>query len=1153
MRTFVAGGTEIDWDVTWSAKERASWIRLARRALADLSGFEKRGRRRLSGIQSVCVRSEHQVTAEVQGSEEEPYEVFLVRDEGGLEGSCSCPYSEGELECKHVWAVLTALLEGLGESKQLPPPAPVSPRPAVKRPKVILRVEPSAPRSAPPKVILRVDPRAPRKVAPAPVVAKPLPDADDPFAELARLFEVAASPHEPGPSGPTTRFVWRVDWDREVPAVEPYEQRRNVDGTWTPGRKVPIDQLAFLATSQAAHPSPEVRAVGRLANVQGFSYSRQVSLDGRLALEALEGSPNVAATDDPDRPLSIRRGEVALRLAPQPKGLGVEPVVVCDAAALPLECPIEPTLGVAVARDPSGLVLVARVASRAAALVEHLVARPMRVPWSAGEALLLRMAQVEALLPLHLPEGAAPAVVPADTRLRLVLEPRTPDDTDGRVSGRSGDTDGLRVSLRVRPLDRPPAPGESGRAARRRRQAGVHGPALLPGEGRAELTTVQAKGLCRAQRDLSAERSRATALAADLGLSGQEPSGPWTWSLDLAGSLALLEKLQDAPPADVVVEWPKGQKLKVSNELDDGSFKVVVRDMREWFQLDGELDVDGDRIELALVLAALRDGQRLVPLGQGRFLRLSAALRSRLEALRGAARPHRGKLELDATAAPVVADAIEGLERVDLGAAWRQVLARLGAARRVSVRLPRGLRGTLRDYQRDGWAWLKRLSAFGAGACLADDMGLGKTIQAIALLLDRASLGPTLVVAPTSVVQNWARELERFAPSLRVTLLRETKRDRATLAKLRKGEVLLASYDLARIEADALRSREWGTLVLDEAQRVKNARTRTAEALAGIDARWRLALTGTPLENRLSDLWSLFRIVSPGLLGSWESFRERFALPIERDKDAGQSEALARLIRPYVLRRTKEQVLTELPPRSEARVDVKLSKGERTLYDDARIEALASLEALVAEKGGPDARFHALAALTRLRQLACHPALVESSWRGPSAKLSALLELVHELVEGGHRALVFSQFTSHLALVRAALEEQEIAYCYLDGSTPARARQVAIDAFQGGTDPLFLISLKAGGVGLNLTGADYVIHLDPWWNPAVEDQATGRAHRIGQTRPVTVYRLVAKDTIEERILALHEEKRGLVSAVLEGTDRASALSTEELVALIRGE
>ena len=336
--------------------------------------------------------------------------------------------------------------------------------------------------------------------------------------------------------------------------------------------------------------------------------------------------------------------------------------------------------------------------------------------------------------------------------------------------------------------------------------------------------------------------------------------------------------------------------------------------------------------------------------------------------------------------------------------------------------------------------------------------------------------------------------------------------------------------------------------MLDEAQFVKNAATKTAQAVRQIDADWKLALTGTPMENHLGELWSLFRNISPGLFGSWERFRSRFAEPIEKQKDVRRRHGLSRVVRPFLLRRTKAEVLSELPPRTEIQLVAEMSPEEKKLYDDARLQAVAQLSGVNDDK---DQRFHVLAALTQLRQLACHPRLVHPDWKKSSAKMDLLLEQIEELREGRHRALVFSQFTKHLNLIREVLDERGISYQYIDGKTSPAQREKRVDAFQSGEGELFLISLKAGGTGLNLTAADYVVHIDPWWNPSVEDQATDRAHRIGQTRPVTVYRLVTQDTIEEQILALHAQKRDLVSGVLEGTDRAGRLSTDELVALIR--
>jgi SNF2 family DNA or RNA helicase len=456
----------------------------------------------------------------------------------------------------------------------------------------------------------------------------------------------------------------------------------------------------------------------------------------------------------------------------------------------------------------------------------------------------------------------------------------------------------------------------------------------------------------------------------------------------------------------------------------------------------------------------------------------------------------------------------------------------------------------LRDYQVEGHAWLSRLAAWGAGACLADDMGLGKTVQTIALLLDRAKLGPALVLAPTSVCWNWVEELARFAPGLRPILYVDQGDRAGCLAKLGKRDVLIASYGLLVRDADKLAATSFATLVLDEAQALKNPTTQRARAARTLDAGFRVALSGTPMENHLGELWSLFSVVFPGLLGSWEQFRDRYASSIERTRDPEAHAALGRVIRPFLLRRTKQEVARELPERTEIQVPIALSQEERQLYEDARLAAVAELSETGKGVRDQQHRFQVLAALTRLRLLASHPQLYDPTSKLPSSKLRRLVELLEELRAAGHRALVYSQFTSHLGLVQEELARLGIRALYLDGSTPAAQRKTRIKAFQQGEGDVFLISLKAGGTGVNLTAADYVIHLDPWWNPAVEDQATARAHRIGQTRPVTVYRLIARGTIEEKILAMHGEKRALVASILDGTDVAGRLSTRELMALL---
>jgi SNF2 family DNA or RNA helicase len=423
---------------------------------------------------------------------------------------------------------------------------------------------------------------------------------------------------------------------------------------------------------------------------------------------------------------------------------------------------------------------------------------------------------------------------------------------------------------------------------------------------------------------------------------------------------------------------------------------------------------------------------------------------------------------------------------------------------------------------------------------LADDMGLGKTLQALALLTKRAPEGPALVVAPSSVLHTWKTEAARHAPKLNVALFTERER---SLKRLPKGSVTVVSWTMFARDAEAFASQRFATVVFDEAHAMKNASTQRAKAAHQLEADFKLALSGTPIENHVGELWSLFRGVMPLLLGSQESFDSKFG---KGNKET--TKHLATLIKPFILRRTKAAVAKELPPRTDIELLVPLSDEERALYDDVRLTAIAELGDLTAD----GKRFEVLAALTRLRLAACHPKLIDHAWKGPTSKLERLLELLGQLRESKHKVLVFSQFTQHLGLVRQALEKARIAYSYLDGQVAPAERQRRVEAFQrdeGGD--VFLISLKAGGTGLTLTAADYVVHLDPWWNPAVEDQASDRAHRIGQTKPVTVYRLIAEGTVEQQILSLHKDKRELADALLEGTDVSGKLSAAQLAGLIR--
>jgi SNF2 family DNA or RNA helicase len=465
----------------------------------------------------------------------------------------------------------------------------------------------------------------------------------------------------------------------------------------------------------------------------------------------------------------------------------------------------------------------------------------------------------------------------------------------------------------------------------------------------------------------------------------------------------------------------------------------------------------------------------------------------------------------------------------------------------------------LRPYQKEGVAWLEFLRANGFGGILADEMGLGKTLQVLALLNSQRAGGradgPALVICPTSLVFNWAAEAAKFTPGLRVLALHGPQR-RGLFSQIPQHDIVVTSYAVLRRDAEYYRAIEFDTVILDEAQHIKNRQTQNAQAVKSIRARNRLVLTGTPLENSVLDLWSIFDFLMPGYLGSDRDFRERYEQPIVRDKNTDVQKRLARRLRPFMLRRLKRDVASDLPEKIEQVSYCELNEGQRSLYQQVLDASRREIVDAVIANGLAKSRMLVLTALLRLRQICCDMRLLESKLdkapTEPSGKVEMFYELIEEVIDGGHRALVFSQFTGMLSLLREWLDSQSIAYCYLDGSTKDRGQ--VVDKFQREAGiPVFLISLKAGGTGLNLTGADTVIHFDPWWNPAVEAQATDRAHRIGQKKVVTSYKLITRGTVEEKILNLQNRKRALIEEMLGGEEQlAEALSWDEINELLAG-
>jgi non-specific serine/threonine protein kinase len=453
--------------------------------------------------------------------------------------------------------------------------------------------------------------------------------------------------------------------------------------------------------------------------------------------------------------------------------------------------------------------------------------------------------------------------------------------------------------------------------------------------------------------------------------------------------------------------------------------------------------------------------------------------------------------------------------------------------------VPSGFTGELRPYQKTGLDWMHFLHDYGFGGCLADDMGLGKTIQVLAFLQSLKEQGKAgaavLLVVPKSLITNWQRETARFVPDLRIKEYMGNARKKDT-AEFDQYDIILTTYGTMLRDVDLLRTYRFHYVILDESQAIKNPLAQSAKACRLLNSEHRLVMSGTPVENNTFELWSQFAFLTPGLLGSMEYFKREFALPIESKQDEATAQLLRKLVYPFILRRTKEQVAPELPPRTERILYTDMEPAQRKLYNQTRDRYRGILLGLIESEGFDNVRMKILEGLLRLRQICIHPVLVEPTYRGEAPKFELLFETLETLGAEQHKALIFSQFVETLHIVRKELDERHISYAYLDGKT--RDRQQQVDTFQN--DPqvrFFLISLKAGGLGLNLTAADYVIHLDPWWNPAVEMQANDRAHRIGQNKPIFIYKIIARDTVEEKILQLQDRKRALVNQLI--TNEAS--------------
>ncbi len=929
------------------------------------------------------------------------------------------------------------------------------------------------------------------KHAPAPAVIED--------ASLLPLVEAASN-----------RVAWNVVLQHGYLEIQPMLQvsKKRGDG-WTKGRKLAMESLSEHSDCFSAAD----RSVRDLVRIEARSYRPSYLIDSVSAIQKLVDEPNVLMNGSPaevrlfDAALKLQRSADGLRLIIDGSHAGQSHYVFAQGSLIHL-------------RPDANTIQICYLGTQQLACLQSIVKMP-QVPLEMESEMIDTAKRLQSLLTIYLPDEVAGKVVEEDYRPALLLRSRTDGALDYGIR--------LRDSL---------------------------GTLIKAGSGRMVRSAERGGQPVQIKRSTNREFQIARNVAERFGLPAKESSGSLH---DFETALNFIAQAQAAEEeSEIEILWDKSSEkpMRLLGTVSSKNVSVGISTKRDWFQLSGSCNFGKESVDLSELISGLQAAGAseirgdYVRLGEKGWAKISENLRTQFKQLYDSVSQERGSLKFDATSAPAIRSFMAEQVQMKSNQAWEKCLNRLEQAEKLEPTLPADLQADLRDYQHEGFKWLRRLAEWGVGGILADDMGLGKTVQTLAVILDRSKFGPTLVIAPTSVGFNWAREAAKFAPQLDTHLYRET--DRADfLQQVGPGSLVVCSYGLALRDAKALAGIEWTTLVLDEAQAIKNSRSKTSAAIATIPADWKVALTGTPVENHLGELWSLFHVVSPGVLGGWEQFRRRFATPIEKNNDQERREALRDRLKPFLLRRTKSQVLKDLPPRSEMNLVIELSAAEREIYNQVRLSAVGEIDQIAKLSDVKDQRFRILALLTRLRQLACSPRLVHDTWQERSSKLKQLCETLHELREENHRVLVFSQFVQHLGLIREMLDEEKITYEYLDGSTTPQARQERVDRFQEGDASVFLISLKAGGTGLNLTAADYVIHMDPWWNPAVEDQATDRAHRIGQDKPVMVYRLISQGTIEEEILKLHDTKRDLVAGIMEGTSAAAKLSTEDLMAMLR--
>jgi SNF2 family DNA or RNA helicase/tetratricopeptide (TPR) repeat protein len=908
----------------------------------------------------------------------------------------------------------------------------------------------------------------------------------------------------------SSRLVWILTVNNGRCTMKPKEQTLSRNGQWSKGRPVALKRLKEDAITMGFISDQDATICSdidvRTWFSRGYPQTNYI-LNSSRAILKLVGHPYVFMEDAPTVPVEIVQKSPELRIEQTESKLIVSIYPVTDGDK---DCFIEQ-------KSPTRINLF--VFDQNHKKIALYLQQDLDIPISEKKRVHQLIDKLSGMLTIHsdLTDFKGKTTeTPVNKTPHIHLQPYG---------------NGLKMNVRFRPFNN-------------------QGPYFAPGMGgKTVIATIKNKNK-QTTRDLQEEQNIAKALILDCPTLAETDNGRWEWifdEMDQALNMLLeIEKVKNKP----VIEWPEGKPIKLSKPISINSMTFSIKKKTDWFETTGKLYIDEEKTLLFRNLLDLieRVPGNFIPLDDHHFLVLKDQFRRQLEAFNAYCQKTGKGVKIHRLAALSLGDFCDGAKSIKADKHWKNHIKRLEEGLSYQPETPSTFKGELRNYQIEGVQWLMRLAYWQVGACLADDMGLGKTIQALALMLTCAHEGPVLVVAPSSVTFNWLRECNRFAPTLNPILL--TGKNRVEIIeKLKPFDLLICSYALLVNEKDHLKKVSFRVVLLDEAQAIKNAETKRYQAAIQLMGKFKMITTGTPIENHLGELWNLFQFINPGLLQTRKTFNERFAGSVEQKGERKKRLALKKLIQPFILRRLKSQVLDELPAKTEIVLEVVQSDEEMALYEAIRQQALEKLSKKSDHPKGHQS-IQILAEIMRLRRACCHPRLVLPESQISSSKLNLVGEVLEELLENNHKALIFSQFVAHLTIVREYLDQKGISYQYLDGKTPARERQKRIDAFQAGEGNVFLISLKAGGTGLNLTAADYVLHLDPWWNPAVEDQATDRAHRIGQQRPVTVYKFVTQDTIEQKILALHHNKRNLAQDLLSGSDMTGKMSNEELLRLI---